>query len=819
MDPIILTFDPPPRLPLWQRLEQFKPGPRSTKIVTIAAAIVLSMSMAAFVVFTTLANNTSFQQTHNLPVPGKSVAPQTSGTTSNAAAQPGGGSVTGTGGTTGANSPVVTLTATPGSVAKGDKSTLAWSVTNNPTSCQASDDWSGTKSSSGSESTAALTTAQTYLFTLTCRTATGTGFASVPVSVIDQGGTGDAAVRPIVHLAPNPATIYTGETTTLSWTTDNNPTSCTASGTWSGALAGSGTKSTGVINKAGRYSYTLTCKNAAGSGYATASILVNDPPPGLPIVTLASTPSGPITPGSSVNLSWSSTNSPTSCTASGDWSGAKGSSGSQNSGALNTIKTYTFTMTCANSGGSTFDSAAVQVIPNPPVVALSVNPTSIFVGSSATITWSATNSPTTCTASGDWSGAKGVSGSISTGVLSTAKTYSYSLSCTNAGGTGYVNNVHLVVSLPPSPIVTLSASPISVTTGSSSTLSWSSTNSPTSCTASGDWTGAKASSGTQNSGTLNTVRTYSYSLSCSNAGGTGSASSSVSVSSGAPPASPPVVTISVSPATIGTGSSATLSWSTTNSPTSCTASGSWSGSQTGSGSSNTGIMATAGNRTYTLTCSNSAGSSSASATLTVIAVPVVTVSLSPASITTGGSSTITWNATNSPTSCTAGGSWSGSKAASGSVTTGAMSTPGTFTYSLTCLNAGGSGTGSGSLTVANAATVYCSGSTPCYGPTDLATRSSPGNCWGWNLTWVINITSFRPSHPGGIKSGASSTIENASATCNHSINAILVGSATIPGYQDASGSTKHGHNSSTQNNSGGSILASYRVGYYDPTKP
>ncbi|MHB8660982.1 MAG: choice-of-anchor Q domain-containing protein, partial [Minisyncoccota bacterium] len=46
----------------------------------------------------------------------------------------------------------------------------------------------------------------------------------------------------------------------------------------------------------------------------------------------------------------------------------------------------------------------------------------------------------------------------------------------------------------PAPIITLSASPTSVTSGGSSTLTWSSTNA-TSCTASGGWTGTKATSG------------------------------------------------------------------------------------------------------------------------------------------------------------------------------------------------------------------------------------------------------------------------------------------------------------------------------------
>src|SRR3989344_3514325 len=71
-----------------------------------------------------------------------------------------------------------------------------------------------------------------------------------------------------------------------------------------------------------------------------------------------------------------------------------------------------------------------------PVVTISANPTSGTVNVvNPSLTWSATNSPTSCTASGDWSGAKAVSGTnISQGVLTTVKTYTYTLTCSNAGG-------------------------------------------------------------------------------------------------------------------------------------------------------------------------------------------------------------------------------------------------------------------------------------------------------------------------------------------------------------------------------------------------
>ncbi len=81
-------------------------------------------------------------------------------------------------------------------------------------------------------------------------------------------------------------------------------------------------------------------------------------------------------------------------------------------------------------------------------------------------------------------------------------------------------------STPGIPTVSLSASPTSVSSGSASTLTWSSTNA-TSCTTSGAWTGSKATSGTQSTGNLTTTSTYT--LTCTGTGGSANASATVTV--------------------------------------------------------------------------------------------------------------------------------------------------------------------------------------------------------------------------------------------------------------------------------------------------
>src|SRR5688572_27952500 len=138
-----------------------------------------------------------------------------------------------------------------------------------------------------------------------------------------------------------------------------------------------------------------------------------------------------------------------------------------------------------------------------------------------------------------------------------------------------------------SPTVTLTASPRTVSPGGASTLSWSSTRT-TACTASGAWSGAKALSGSQSTGALNSSATYT--ISCAGAGGsTARASVTVAVASATPP---PTVTLSASPTTISPGGSGTLTWTSTNA-TSCTASGAWSGAKPVSGSQSGTLNASA----------------------------------------------------------------------------------------------------------------------------------------------------------------------------------------------------------------------------------
>ena len=139
----------------------------------------------------------------------------------------------------------------------------------------------------------------------------------------------------------------------IAWSSAN-ATACTASGSWMGAKATSGSESV-TAPAVGSASYTLTCTGAGGSATAAAAVTVTAPSPTAVLTAQAPT----VIIGSSTTLTWSSTDA-TSCTASGAWSGTKAASGVETvtpaAGASN------YTLTCTGAGGSIAASATVNAI-------------------------------------------------------------------------------------------------------------------------------------------------------------------------------------------------------------------------------------------------------------------------------------------------------------------------------------------------------------------------------------------------------------------------------------------------------------------------
>jgi hypothetical protein len=222
--------------------------------------------------------------------------------------------------------------------------------------------------------------------------------------------------------------------------------------------------------------------------------------------------------GGSTVLTWSSVDA-ASCTASGSWSGSMAPAGSQPV-TLPGAGTNTYTLTCTNASGISAVSSVTLTDVQPAAPALVLSTNSIFLGQSSTITWSSQNAAS-CTASGNWSGTLPPSGS-QTLTPTAGGTDSYSLTCANTAGTSAPSEVSLTVTPPPAaPTLTLAAS--SIVIGASTTITWSSVDA-TGCTASGSWSGALATAGSQMVKPT-AAGTDTYSLTCANAAGSSAASS------------------------------------------------------------------------------------------------------------------------------------------------------------------------------------------------------------------------------------------------------------------------------------------------------
>jgi hypothetical protein len=629
---------------------------------------------------------------------------------------------------------ITSFTVTPGIIQSGQAANLAW-TTSGATSCTASggtgsDGWSGSvATSSTGTSTGAIGTAGIYIYTLNC---TGPGGASLPGTAILNVTAAPPTAAAVVTFTATPPLLIAGQSTSLAWTTIN-ATSCTASGGtgsdgWGGpvSVSSAGT-STGAINTAGIYTYTLTCNGAGGSAGPSSVIVVVTPTPTLPASIIAFTvlPST-IQVGQSALLTWI-TSGATSCTATGG-TGSDGWNGSvptvslgQSTGAIAAANSYTYTLNCTGPGGASAPSSVVlnvnNVPPVPPLITLlTAVPSTIATGGSTLLTWASIGA-SSCTASGgsgadNWSGSVAPVSTLLVGPINAAGNFVYTLTCTGLGGASTPVSVTVDVnSTPPPPVInSFSVTPSAIQTGQSVTATWSSTGA-TSCAASGGsgsdgWSGSVA---TQSSGTtvgpISNAGLAIYILTCSGAGGSSLPSTAaVLITAAAPPAA--IVSFAANPIAIQTGQSTSLSWSTTNAA-SCTASGGtgsdgWAGSvPTSSTGTSTGAIASAGAYTYILTCTGPGGTSLPAIAPVVVSIlpPIPSVTsfvASPNTLLVGQSTSFSWT-TSGASACSAGGGtgsdgWSGSVAVSSSgFTVGPFNNAGVYVYTLLCTGPGGIG--------------------------------------------------------------------------------------------------------------------------------
>lgn len=299
------------------------------------------------------------------------------------------------------------------------------------------------------------------------------------------------------------------------------------------------------------------------------------------------------------------------------------SNGTQVTISVTTPVDYVFDWTTPSSQiayqGGSYNFTGLCRQQTPPVTADikangSDDPITITSGQSASLTWSSTN-VRSCS-SADFSTGNVTSNSTGVSVSPTA-TKTYNLTCTSNDGRTGIDSVTVNVVSAPAPTVTVTASPASISSGGSSTVSWSSTNA-TSC-ASNWWSGSSSTSG---SVTVSPSVTTNYTKTCSNASGSNTGSATVSVTPGAS------ANLTANPTTMTKGNGTILNWTSTN-----TSSCSGVGFNTSGATSNTVSwyywIAPTQTTTYTLNCISSVGgpNPSSSATVTVTAPTVATIIL------------------------------------------------------------------------------------------------------------------------------------------------------------------------------------------------
>ncbi len=262
---------------------------------------------------------------------------------------------------------------------------------------------------------------------------------------------------------------------------------------------------------------------------------------------------------------------------------------------------------CRNNGLCVYAIAPVA----PQIAALTAAPSSVVTGVTTSVTWSWTyaNSPTptpTCVIDNNVGTLTPGTGTPVT--IHTATTYT--LTCTNTAGSHTAQTTINVVAAPvPPQIAAFTATPSSVTTGVTTSVTWSWTyaNSPTPTpTCAIDNTVGTLTPGVGTPVTINAATTYT--LTCTNTAGSHTAQTTVNVVAALVPPQISAFTATPSNVTSGVSTSITWTWSYASAPnpTAACSIDPDIGSMTSGGSRNVTLT---NPKIYTLTCTNSAGSS------------------------------------------------------------------------------------------------------------------------------------------------------------------------------------------------------------------
>ena len=540
------------------------------------------------------------------------------------------------------------------------------------------------------------------------------GDYSMTLKVTDNGGRIDTdqvsftinnrstVQAPTVTISASPGTITEGGSTTLTWATTNSPTSCTASGSWSGSKNVNGSSQT-ISNitrpTSGSRTYTITCSNSAGFDAASATVVINT------AVSDLSCSASPSTVDTGQNVTFSATGGSGTYSWTGGGSPATGGNSSTFTTNYSSDGTKTATVTrggvsaqCSVSvQGAETETDPLQCFPSSQTVnigdsatfSLQDPSTGVFTGPSGiSPTWSSPSAGRISSAGGGnahYTIAYSTPGARTITVNRGGETDTCSLTVSNINPTGVhetASNSLCTVSGwaydgdTPSTAPQVSVYSDNVLIDTLTTQSCSGGQCPFTYNLTGEITTGVQHSIKLKAHDTSTGQQFDLSgtpkqITC------GSSGSTIGVDIKARKVDTSNYTDSL---TVPSGSSIDLQWTTTGSPTSCSATPTttgWSGSKTASGGTQS-LSNITSQRTYNIQCVKGAETTNDSVTVGVTNGAGVTLKVGPSEIgpwssilnvSEGEDAWIQWVPTNA-TSCTATASptdsqWTGSKLATG----------------------------------------------------------------------------------------------------------------------------------------------------------
>lgn len=340
------------------------------------------------------------------------------------------------------------------------------------------------------------------------------------------------ASGPVVHMVTATSTVTAGGSTLLTWSS-TNATQCIGNGfPTDGKVFG-----TATVTPAATQTYSVTCSGQGTSVSANTTLTVKGGtsvptppapvPPTLPTTCTVPLPaaSESITPGTNSTRVWSLQTQLNKyqrplITVNSNYDAS----------TVAAVQRFQcqYGVICAGTEATTgygvvgpqtlqklrkFEKCGVDA----PQVNISASSATVVEGSSAILTWSSVNA-SACVGTGFNTNNK-ISGSVTISPNATTK---YSVSCAGVGMSTTGSTTVTVV--PPPPTVSFSAAPSAITDVDSTTLTWSSTNAD-SCSGNGFSTGSKTAGSVTVSPNSNTT----YTISCEGKGGEISSSALVTV--------------------------------------------------------------------------------------------------------------------------------------------------------------------------------------------------------------------------------------------------------------------------------------------------